>query len=155
MTSPSPRARPSGSPALDAVSRVRSMREQDSLYGLHGALTDARRDRDRLESLESRLDSPSAAPAPEGQELGSFLQARGAMLALGSAITTARGLSDSTDAVAVAARSRWEHDKTQLDAVSELMERRAVELRAEARRREARDLDEIAGQRWARYGGAR
>ena len=57
---------------------------------------------------------------------------------------------DSTDAVALAARSRWQHDKTQLDAISMLMERRALELREELLRRESRDLDEIAGQRWAR-----
>ncbi len=82
--------------------------------------------------------------------MGTFLEARGALLALGSAIAAARGKLDATDAVALAARSRWQQDKTQLDAISMLMERRALELRAELMRREARDLDEIAGQRWAR-----
>jgi len=126
------------------------MRERDSLFGLHGATLDARRDRDRLESLDSRLDTRPAAPAPEGEALASFIETRGALLALGSAIAAARVQLDSTDAVALAARSRWQHDKTQLDAISMLMERRALELREELLRRESRDLDEIAGQRWAR-----
>jgi flagellar protein FliJ len=155
MTSSSPRPGKSGSAALDAVARVRSMRERDSLFGLHTALTDARRDQERVESLDSRLDAPLDVTGPEGQPIEAFLEARGAMLALGSAITTARAQADTTDAVALAARSRWQHDRTQLDAISQLMEQRATELRGEVRRREARDLDEIAGQRWARDGGAR
>ncbi|MDQ2756934.1 MAG: flagellar FliJ family protein [Actinomycetota bacterium] len=150
-----PRPRQPGSPGLNAVARVRSMREQDSLFGLHGALSQARRDRDRLESLDSRLDPPSEAPSPDGQALASFLEARRAMLAVGAAVVDARGRLDTTESVALAARSRWQHDKTQLDAVSQLMERRNLELRAERQRREARDLDEMAGQRWARNGASR
>ncbi|MEO3935412.1 flagellar FliJ family protein [Dermatophilaceae bacterium Soc4.6] len=153
MTSPAPR--PAGSPGLDAVARVRSIREKDSLFGLHSALTDARRDQERLVSLDSRLDSPTAAPAAQGQDAASFLAARSAMLVVGTAVAAAQGQLDTTEAVALAARGQWQHDKTQLEAISLLMERRAVELRDEDRRREARDLDEIAGQRWARYGDTR
>ena len=155
MTSSAPCPRPRGSAGLDAVTRVRSIREQDSLFGLNSALSDARRDRDRLDSLDSRLDSPTASPSADGQDVQSFLEARSSMLALGSAITSAQERLDTTEAVALAARSQWQHDKTQLEAISLLMERRAVELRYEERRREARDLDEIAGQRWARHGDSR
>lgn len=154
-TSPGSRPRGSGSPALDAVARVRTMHEQDSLFGLNAAITDARRDRHRVDGLETRLDAVPAADPGQSGAVEDFLRVRGAALVLGRAIGEARTTADATDAVAVAARGQWVHDRQRLDAISTLMERRADLLREERRRRETRDLDEVAGQMWARKQGDR
>jgi flagellar biosynthesis chaperone FliJ len=52
------------------------------------------------------------------------------------------------------ARREWEERKVALAAVEHLLERRAARRRAEVARHEARELDDIASQRWLRAHGA-
>ena len=52
--------------------------------------------------------------------------------------------------ISEAAYAAWELDRARLAAVEALIERRLAARRAEVARREARDLDEMAVQRWQR-----
>jgi flagellar protein FliJ len=139
---------------LRAVARVRGVREQDSRFGLQHALMDADADRTRLRLLDGRLDEQSDT-SPPGRELATvtFLDRRRHVLALGTAIGEAQEKAASSDAVAVAALTRWQHAKTQLEAIELLQERRAQAARDEVRRREARDQDDIASLLWRRRTG--
>ncbi len=141
----------SGSAGLRAVTRVRSIREQDSRFGLQQAMSDADHHRRQLEELDERLGSMANA---QHTGVGAFLATRSTMLALGSAIGTAQQTLSSSTTLAVAALTHWQHDKVQLEAIELLQERRAQEVRDEENRLEARDLDETASQLWRRHHGA-
>ncbi|GAA1907729.1 flagellar FliJ family protein [Lapillicoccus jejuensis] len=133
---------------LAAVARVRSLRERDSLLGLLDADARRRAEQDVLDGLEGRL---SGAGAPRGaQPTADFLAERRGLLALGeAAIASARRL-EGAGAVAAAARGRWQLDRTRLEAISLLQERRVEREREERRHREDGETDEVAGRLWLR-----
>lgn len=136
--------------SLDAVARVRRAREQDSLIGLHQAVTEVAQARQHLAGLEEELD---ALAAPADVELGDFVTRRSHMLSYGHAITAAQAAVAASANLAMSAREHWQQDKTRLKAIEMLQERRVEEHRAERGRAEARELDEIATQAWARTSG--
>jgi flagellar export protein FliJ len=137
---------------MDAVARVRRVREQDSRIGLQQAVTEARATREQLERLREQLEGlPPATLAATA----AFVSLRSSMLSLGAAIADARAATETADVVADAAREHWQHEKSRLRAIELLQEARAAEAKAEADRIEARELDDLATQAWSRQAAAR
>lgn len=132
---------------MQAVRRVRSVREQDSLLGLQQAVSERRAAGARVSALRSRL------LATDGFSAGttaSFLAVRSALNSLTGSLTEAQRTWETSRTVTEMARSQWQQDHTRLAAIDLLLERREAERRAERDRRAARDLDEQAMQRWLR-----
>ena len=130
-----------------AVARVRGVREQDSRIGLQQALGEQRAHEQQVAELRSRLDGSSGFSSGSA---GAFLVLRASLDALGSAIRDAEEETAASRRISEAAYERWQVDRARLAAVEALIERRAAARRAEAARREARDLDEISVQLWQR-----
>jgi flagellar export protein FliJ len=138
---------------LTAVARVREVAEQRSLVNMQRALTGRDERRRELDQLQQQLN---AAASLEADILGST-GSPGALLTLrmtlGQLAESSRLVRDelnNAQEAADAARHRWEHDKSRLAAVEQLLERRTAERRREARRAEDRQTDETAAQGWQR-----
>lgn len=131
---------------LSAVARVRGVREQDSRTGLQLANAEQAAKRQRLSELDHRLAS---TPLHDGVP-GAVISQRLALGFLGESVVAARAEVSSGERLTAAARSRWEHDKTRLAAVEQLLERRTARRRKAAERAAARDADDLAAQRWLR-----
>jgi flagellar export protein FliJ len=132
---------------MRAVERVRGVREQDSRAGLQQALAEQRLHEARVAELRGRLEGGSVF---ESGSAGSFLVLRASLDALSAAVRSAEFDVTASRTVSEAAYAQWALDRARLAAVEALIERRAEATRAEAARREARELDEIAVQRWQR-----
>jgi flagellar FliJ protein len=133
--------------SLDAVARVRRVREQDSLAGLHLAgreVDDAQR---RLAAIEARLADLSGQQVSTPEEL---LALRQGLLTLGQAVDAARDSLESARNLALSAQSHWHGDRIRLRTIEMLQERRADEARAEDARAQAKAQDEVATQLWVR-----
>ena len=133
--------------SLDAVARVRRVREQDSRSGLLVAVREAARDEERLHSLASMLDG---LPSGGCEAMASFVAMRASMLVLEQVLTEAQSSAAASRNLATSAREHWQQDRSRLAAIEMLQERRRDEARAEAARAEARALDEAATQLWQR-----
>jgi flagellar export protein FliJ len=140
-------------PGLRAAARVRGVREQDSLMALQNALATQREHEERLARLREQL---TAAAALEADILGAsgtpgaLLTLRMTLTQLAESTRIAREELSSAEVLADAARDRWEHDRSRLAAVEQLIERRTAERRHAARRAEDRQTDETATQGWLR-----
>ncbi|RNL62655.1 hypothetical protein EFK50_12930 [Nocardioides marmoriginsengisoli] len=132
---------------LAAVARVRGVRETDSRIGLQTALGEQRSAQARVDELRARVD---AADAFESGPAATFLALRQSLEVLGGILGTAEAERNQAATISEAALARWHQDKSRLGAIEMLLERRAAARREEAGRREARDLDDLAAQRWLR-----
>lgn len=132
---------------LQAVARVREMREQDSRHGLRLALQEQRR---REEAARRYLDRIEQAPSFVTGSAADFQSGRAALASLSTALTAAQQQIASGRVVAASAREHWQSDKTRLNAVEMLLERRAAERAAAADRVEAKELDDIGARLWLR-----
>ena len=132
---------------LRAVARVRAVREQDSRLGLQQAVRELRQREAEAAELCARLETGTTFGAGA---TGSFLAMRASLAAVGAALRAAEAHAASSRTISEAAYGRWQQDKARLSAVEVLLDRRAAERRADAAHREARDLDELAVQRWRR-----
>jgi flagellar export protein FliJ len=135
---------------LRAVARVRRVREQDSRAGLQQAIREVGEAQSRLSSLESRL---AAGVGSDVDDVSTFVAARTHLLAVERAATAAQAGLVTARNLAHSAQAHWQHDKSRLEAIEMLQERRADEARAEEQRTEARELDEISTQLWVRRNG--
>ncbi|WP_183094883.1 hypothetical protein [Nocardioides stalactiti] len=134
---------------LDAVARVRGVREQDDRIGLQLALTEARGLHARAEQLEGMLTEvpTDSLLALTPQEL---LAHRIALGRVGEAAREAAHEAQTADVVSAEARVRWEAAKTRLAAVERLLEVRVARRRTAAERARAKEADDLAAQRWLR-----
>jgi flagellar export protein FliJ len=132
---------------MRAVARVRAVREQDSRIGLQQALREQRLHEGRAAELREHLDTASTFATGSA---ASFLALRASLDALGEVLRATEGEAAMSRTISEAAYGRWQQDKTRLSAVEVLLERRADVRRAEAARREARELDEISVRLWQR-----
>jgi len=132
---------------LGAVARVRGVREQDSRIGLQLALAEAASRRERLGTLRSRM---AAEPLPETTTPAALLGSRTALAFLGDAVRTAEREAEAARELGAEARRRWEHDRTRLAAVERLLRVRAERRRVDTARRQAKEADDLAAQRWLR-----
>lgn len=132
---------------LKAVARVRGVREQTSRRSLELTVAELQRRQRRVIELTERLAS---APALAEGTPAEVLTARLGTSNLGIVIRETKDAVTDSRALVEQARQVWEGDKTRLAAVEHLLERRRARRRAERVRREARELDDIASQRWLR-----
>ncbi len=130
---------------MRAVARVRSVRESDSRVGLQTALLESRSAQTKVEDLRDRIASAAGFATGSAAE---FLALRASLGALGDVLITAEEHLDESRTISEAAYLRWQQDRTRLAAIEMLLDRRAAARRAERERAEARELDDIAAQRW-------
>lgn len=123
---------------LRAVARIREVRERDSRLEVR----DARLDQARAAAVLDELQRALAAPVPAE----AFATGRQALLALAEPITRARADLLAAEGRCADAVARWQQARSRLAAVEGLLERRAAARAAEARRVEARELDDVAGR---------
>lgn len=132
---------------LAAVARVREVRETDSRIGLQQVLAEQAALDARLAAL---TDGLTAAAVPAVSTPGALVAQRAALAGAGLLVGETRAELATTEVVAAEARARWGADKARLAAVEHLLEARSARRRTEAARREAREADDLAAQRWAR-----
>lgn len=132
---------------LAAVARVRGVRETDSRLGLRTAWDEYRAAQQRVDDLRQQLEDTSSFTAGSAAD---FLSLRQSLQVLGEVLIAAEDERDASQLISRTAFARWQHDKSRLAAVEMLLERRTAARRAEAARAEARELDDIASQRWLR-----
>ena len=135
--------------SLAAVARVRRVREQDSLLGLLQAEREAVAARTVLADLQDCLAPVQATE----QTLASFVALRTGLLAVEQASTRAQAQVEAAESIAASARAHWQVDRCRLEAIEMLRERRGDQHRAEIAQAEAKELDEVATQLWARHAG--
>jgi flagellar FliJ protein len=135
---------------LDAVARVRRVRETDSRVGLQTALAEQRVAQARVDELRRRLHSADRFAAGSATE---FVALRGSLQVLGMVLLAAVEELDQTRTISAAAVDAWQRDRARLAAIEGLLERRAAARRTEVARGEARELDDLATQRWQRSHG--
>ncbi|RLV48776.1 hypothetical protein D9V37_13725 [Nocardioides mangrovicus] len=132
---------------LEAVARVRRVREEDSRYGLLMAEREVNRAGEQVARLDRQLTSHGTTTVSSAGEL---VQLRQGLLALGELLQQAREDLESAQNVSLSARAHWQADRTRLRSIEMLQERRRDEARAERARAEARSQDEVATQLWLR-----
>jgi flagellar FliJ protein len=132
---------------LHAVVRVREVRETDSRLGLRTAWAEYRTAQQKVDDLRAQLESANTFQTGSA---AAFLALRQSLQVLGDVLIAAEADRDASRLISETAYARWQHDRTRLDAVQMLLERRTAARRAEAARAEARELDDIAAQRWLR-----
>lgn len=140
-----PRSTHSDDAGMRAVARVRSVRESDSRVGLQTALLESRSAQATVDGLRDRITAAAGFATGSAAE---FLALRASLGALGDVLIAAEAHCDQTRTISEAAYVRWQQDRTRLAAIEMLLERRAAARRAEQERAEARELDDIAAQRW-------
>lgn len=133
--------------ALQAVTRVRAVRERDSRVGLGHAV---RAVQERTDELERRERELAAAPAFTTGPGGAFLADRVALAAMAADAAGAAERLESGRAVAAEALARWQDDRARLRSAELLAQRRAERQRAERQRAERREGDDMATQAWLR-----
>jgi flagellar export protein FliJ len=133
--------------SLDAVERVRRVREQDSLAGLHLALREVESSQQQLTAIEDRLADLSSRTVTRPEE---FIALRQGLLALGQSVDDARESLEAARNLAVSAQSHWQQDRIRLRTIEMLQERRIAQAQAEHARAQAKIQDEVAGQQWRR-----
>jgi flagellar FliJ protein len=132
---------------LHAVARVRRVRETDSRLGLRTAWAEHRTAQERVENLRAQLESGNLFSTGSA---AAFLALRTSLQVLGDVLIAAETERDAARLISETAYARWRYDRTRLDAVEMLLDRRRAKRRADAARAEARELDDIAAQRWLR-----
>ncbi|HET7327453.1 MAG TPA: hypothetical protein VFJ14_09220 [Nocardioidaceae bacterium] len=138
---------PGGDRGLEAVLRVRTVRERDSRIGLQRAMLLTRQRELDTEQARARLD---AAAGFEQGSAAAFLADRGASAALAHAVVRLTTLTTASMANVTAAERRWRLDRSRRRAVELILQRRAERRDAERERRRTAELDDLATQQWLR-----
>lgn len=132
---------------LRAVARVRQVREEDSRIGLQQARAEEAARAAAVAELQRQLIARKVSGVLDA---GAFVAHQSWLAALGEALVEARAEAAAATTVADAATEHWRSDRTRLEAMEMLLERRLAERREDAARARARELDDVAGQQWAR-----
>lgn len=132
---------------LQAVSRVRDVRERDSRLGLQQALREQVEVQTRLVRVQESMRQQASF---ESGDMNQYVAARQMLEVLREAASQIGQEVETAANLTASARAHWLRDKTRLSAVEGLLERRADERRAEAETREAHELDDVAGRLWLR-----
>ena len=132
---------------MDAVARVREVRERDSRIGLLQALSSVREREHQLARLEHELAQAQLRPPTT---LDDFAMSRQFLDAMARAVRDAGARLDASHTVATEAHHRWQADRSRVRAVEHLLEQRAERRREDAERAAARELDDVVGQLHAR-----
>jgi flagellar biosynthesis chaperone FliJ len=140
--------RPDEDKALGAVERVRHVREQDSRIGLQRALATSAADAAAVQVTQLMME---LHPAFGHGSVRDFHADRFLITTMAQQHQRERQRAEASRGVAEEAQRRWQLDQTRVRAVELLLARRAAARRAERERREAHELDDLAGQAWLRH----
>lgn len=132
---------------LNAVARVRDVRERDSRIGLQHAMLEEAALQARVAELEEAVRTHGSFVSGD---MSQFVALRHSLEALRDATGEARQEAETAAVLTASARAHWLRDKTRLSAVEGLLERRADERRAELQTKETHELDDVAGRLWLR-----
>lgn len=138
--------------ALGSVERVRGIREQDSRVKLQAALGAYAAHAAAAEAARLLLHRHPDFGHGTVQE---FHAHRAMVTAMAEDIERRRVTAEASRVAAESARGRWQDDRTRLRAAQMILERRAMQRRAERERRETAELDDLAAQGWLRRQTAR
>ena len=133
--------------ALNAVRRVRAVRENDSRIGLQRALAESRERAELAQRADARVRD---AAGFESGGVADFHAHVGRLAALADARAAMQRSADLAERVAAQAARRWQQDKTEVRVAELLLERRAAERAAERDRRTRAELDDLAAVGWLR-----
>lgn len=133
--------------ALNAVRRVRAVRENDSRIGLQRALSQSRERAELAERADARIRDTAGF---ESGGVADFHAHVGRLAALADARAAAQHSAEVAQRVAAEATRRWQQDKTEVRVAELLLERRAAERAAERERRNRAELDDLAAVGWLR-----
>jgi len=133
--------------ALNAVRRVRAVRENDSRIGLQRALAGRRERAEVAARADARVRD---AAAFESGGVVDFHAHVARLAALADARVAAQCSADVAERVAAEATRRWQQDKTEVRVAELLLDRRAAERAAERERRTRAELDDLAAVGWLR-----
>jgi flagellar biosynthesis chaperone FliJ len=128
---------------MQAVRRVREVRERDSRIGLLHALTAVRDREAKLEELRNALEQ---AVTRDADTLDQFVVSRQLLATMARAVGEAEHRLAAARTVATAAHHRWQADKAGMKAIEHLLEQRAVARADEAARAEVREVDDVVGR---------
>ena len=128
---------------MNAVRRVREVRERDSRIGLLHALTAVRDREARLEELRNALEQ---AVTRDADTLDEFVVSRQLLATMARAVGEAEHRLASAQTLATAAHHRWQADKAGMKAIEHLLEQRATVRADEAARAEVREVDDVVGR---------
>lgn len=140
-----------GLAAMRAVARVRDLREKESRRALQHAMADQRAHAERVAYLQRYLAESSAPALADGS---AFTAHRAFLLDTGRSLTEAKQHEQVAASRSSQALTAWQADKTRVNAVEMLIERRLEEARRERQRKETTELDELASSRWSRQQAA-
>lgn len=132
---------------MQAVKRVRGVREQASRIGLQQALAEERAAAAQLETYRAQL---AEATTFTGRTRTDFVEWRHHLTRLGEAIEASQQAVATAATITADAKAHWLHDKARLKAVEHLLAHRAAARAAAAAKAEAMMLDDIAAQLWQR-----
>ena len=127
---------------MNAVLRVRGVRERDSRIQLVHALDAVRHHENEVARLQQAL---AMAAQPTEGTVADFVTARRLMAGMAAAVKRAEQHLATSRQAAAAAHQRWQADKSQVRAVELLLEERAARRAEERRRSEVREVDDVVG----------
>ena len=128
---------------MQAVHRVREVRERDSRIGLLQSLTAVR---DREAVLEELRNAIEQAVTRSADTLDDFVVSRHLLAMMAVAVGEAEQRLASARTVATEAHHRWQRDKAGMKAIEHLLEQRALQRADEAARAEVREVDDVVGR---------
>lgn len=132
-------------PGLRAVARVRAIRERDSLLGLQQARREHDQRAQEIAELETSIRTHGASVSGD---MGQFVALRHSLTALRDEVVAVREAEETARTIALDATSHWQTDRTRLEAVVGLLERRAAERAADREHRLAAEQDEASTRVW-------
>lgn len=128
---------------VQAVHRVREVRERDSRIGLLRAMTAVRSRESHLEELRDALEQ---ALTRDADTLDDFVVSRHLLTMMAVAVGEAEQRLAAARTVATEAHHRWQADKAGLKAIEHLLDQRAQHRAEEAARVEIREADDVVGR---------
>ena len=135
---------------LEAVARVREVRERDSRIGLLQAMASVEQRQAELTRLEEAL---AEADGTGALGMGDYVARRQLLTAAAREVREAEARLRASRTVAAEAQGRWQSDKARLKAIEHLLEERARK-RAEAFAQvEAKEADDIVSRLHGRHEG--
>ncbi len=132
---------------MQAVARVREVRERDSRLGLLQARQTVRQREQHAEELRGALREAQDHATGTVEE---FVVSRALLTSMAIAVRDAEQRCESARTVATEAESRWQADKARLRAIRQLLQKRALQRVEAVERAERREVDDIVGQLHAR-----
>lgn len=135
---------------MNAVLRVRGVRERDSRITLVHALDAVRHHETEVARLQHALEE---AARPADGTVADFVVSRQLLAGMAAAVRAEELRLAEARTAAAEAHRHWQDDKAKVRAVELLLEERAARRAEERRRAEVREVDDVVGALHAHRSG--